>query len=116
VTLNSKFTLANTATEGFSLKNSKGAVEIKSVTLPAGATSSAKVILTLGANVDLTEKYEVSQLTFGKGRVSTNSIFDTSWFSDQFTYSGNDLGNTYSKSATAFRVWAPTAAKVTLVN
>lgn len=116
VTLNSKFTLANTVTEGFSLKNSKGAVEIKSVTLPAGATSSAKVILTLGANVDLTEKYEVSQTTFGKGRVSTNSIFDTSWFSDQFTYSGNDLGNTYSKSATAFRVWAPTAAKVTLIS
>lgn len=116
VTLNSKFTLTNSSTEGFSLKNSKGAVEIKSVTLPTGATSSAKVILTLSSNVDLTESYEVSQVTYGKGRVATSSIFDTAWFADQFTYKGDDLGNTYTKSATAFRVWAPTATKVTLVT
>lgn len=116
VTLNNKFTLTNTATEGFSLKNSKGAVEIKSVSLPSGATSSAKVLITLNANLDLTEKYEVSQTNYGKGRVATNSIFDTTWFSDQFTYSGDDLGNTYTKSSTAFRVWAPTATKVSLVS
>ncbi|MBK8785429.1 MAG: type I pullulanase [Chitinophagaceae bacterium] len=30
------------------------------------------------------------------------------------TYAGNDLGLTYSKSASGFRIWAPTASKVRL--
>ena len=31
---------------------------------------------------------------------------------DQYAYSGNDLGATYSKQSTTFKVWAPTASKV----
>lgn len=31
---------------------------------------------------------------------------------DAYAYSGNDLGATYTKSATTFKVWAPTATKV----
>ncbi|MGN0537990.1 MAG: type I pullulanase, partial [Acutalibacteraceae bacterium] len=31
---------------------------------------------------------------------------------DQYAYSGNDLGATYTKSSTTFKVWAPTATKV----
>ncbi len=33
---------------------------------------------------------------------------------DQYAYSGNDLGATYTKSSTTFKVWAPTASKVQL--
>jgi pullulanase len=115
-TLNQKLPLAGNASEGFSLSDSNGAVEIKSVVSPTGATSSAKLLINLAKNVELTEKYELSQTTFGKIRVSTTSLFDTTWFSDQYTYSGDDLGNRYTKDSTAFRVWAPTATKVTLVN
>jgi pullulanase len=116
VGLNSNFTLANTTTEGFSLTDSKGPVAIKSVSLPSGLTTSSKVVITLSGVVDLTEKYQLSQVTFGKVSVSTNSIFDTAWFEGQYTYAGDDLGNTYGSSATAFRVWAPTATKMTLVT
>ena len=30
------------------------------------------------------------------------------------TYTGNDLGLTYSKAASSFRIWAPTATRVQL--
>ena len=31
---------------------------------------------------------------------------------DQYAYGGDDLGATYTKSATTFKVWSPTASKV----
>jgi len=43
-------------------------------------------------------------------------LYDSADFSEKYTYTGNDLGNTYSPAATKFRVWAPTAIAVTLVT
>ena len=43
-------------------------------------------------------------------------LFDSPEFAAKYTYSGNDLGNSYSKSETKFRVWAPTATKVSLLT
>lgn len=43
-------------------------------------------------------------------------LYDSAEFSEKYTYTGNDLGNTYSPAATKFRVWAPTAIAVTLVT
>ncbi|MEI6649078.1 MAG: type I pullulanase [Actinomycetes bacterium] len=43
-------------------------------------------------------------------------LFDSAEFAAKYTYNGNDLGNTYSKSATKFRVWAPTATSVSLLT
>ena len=45
-----------------------------------------------------------------------STIFDSADFIGKYTYLGNDLGNTYSKSSTAFRVWAPTATAVSLLT
>lgn len=42
------------------------------------------------------------------------NIFSTEQFEQQYTYTGNDLGATYEKEKTFFRVWAPTADKVIL--
>jgi hypothetical protein len=33
---------------------------------------------------------------------------------DAYAYSGDDLGATYSKTSTTFKVWAPTASSVKL--
>lgn len=44
------------------------------------------------------------------------SIYDTADFAAKYTYTGNDLGNTYTPTGTAFRVWAPTATKVELLT
>jgi len=48
--------------------------------------------------------------------VAQAKIFDSAEFATKYTYGGNDLGNTYSKTETKFRVWAPTATKVSLVT
>ena len=39
-------------------------------------------------------------------------VFSTEKFEEQYTYTGNDLGATYTKDKTTFRVWAPTADAV----
>ncbi|MEI6763030.1 MAG: type I pullulanase [Actinomycetes bacterium] len=48
--------------------------------------------------------------------VEQAKIFDSPEFAAKYTYTGNDLGNTYSPKETKFRVWAPTASMVTLLT
>jgi hypothetical protein len=48
--------------------------------------------------------------------VSQSKVFDSKEFANKYTYTGNDLGNTYAQKSTAFRVWAPTATAVNLVT
>ena len=48
--------------------------------------------------------------------IAQAKIYDSLEFSKKYTYKGDDLGNAYSKSKTAFRVWAPTATDVSLVT
>ena len=43
-------------------------------------------------------------------------LYDSADFAAKYTYAGNDLGNTYSKSETKMRVWAPTATAVKVVT
>ena len=48
--------------------------------------------------------------------VSQSKIFDSKEFADKYTYTGDDLGNTYTQRSTSFRVWAPIATSVDLVT
>ncbi len=41
-------------------------------------------------------------------------VFSTDEFEAQYTYTGNDLGAVWSADGTTFRVWAPTAAEVSV--
>lgn len=43
-----------------------------------------------------------------------SNTYSTEQFEKEFTYSGSDLGATYTPEKTTFRVWAPTADTVTL--
>ena len=43
-------------------------------------------------------------------------LYDSADFASKYTYTGNDLGNTYTPTSTKFRVWAPTATAVSLVT
>ncbi|WLR50280.1 type I pullulanase [Bacillus tianshenii] len=43
------------------------------------------------------------------------AVIRTEEFDQQYAYFGTDLGNTYSKKGTAFKVWAPTASEVELL-
>lgn len=42
-------------------------------------------------------------------------FYDTADFREHFTYSGNDLGMTYTKKQTSFTVWAPIAESVSVM-
>ena len=43
-------------------------------------------------------------------------LYDSPEFAAKYTYTGNDLGNTYTKTETKMRVWAPTATAVKVVT
>ena len=47
--------------------------------------------------------------------VAFDQLYNTDMFNTYYTYSGTDLGYTYTPSATTFKVWAPTAAVVRLM-
>ena len=117
LTLNSPYTLKGTTTEGFTITDAKGAsVAISSVKLPAGRTASNLVTLNLTSTVDISSAYTVTHQTWGSASVTVGAIMDSQSFADAYTYTGDDLGNTYSASKTDFRVWAPTATAVKLIT
>ena len=51
--------------------------------------------------------------TFVK-RVSFDKLYETPMFKKHYTYTGEDLGVTYSNESTTFKVWAPTAGLMSL--
>ncbi|MBQ4068335.1 MAG: type I pullulanase [Lachnospiraceae bacterium] len=42
------------------------------------------------------------------------NVYNTDEFKDAFTYTGDDLGATYTSEKTTFKLWAPTALRVNL--
>lgn len=44
--------------------------------------------------------------------VSSNSLYKTNQFDEQYTYTGNDLGANYSKNITTFKVWSPVSKSI----
>lgn len=42
------------------------------------------------------------------------SVYSTKEFEEEYTYDGDDLGATWTKDSTAFRLWAPTAQAVSV--
>lgn len=61
--------------------------------------------------IDYTKTYYVTFLDT-KVKLVTPDYFSSSEFEDQYTYTGDDLGVTFTGGSTNFRVWAPTAEKV----
>lgn len=95
-----------------------GGAEIKEV-VPADSKAgdfTNKVKIITMKNLDLTKVYTVSKKDFGTAAVQTGKVVRTPEFDQQFYYGGNDLGNTYSKKETSFRLWAPTASEAKLVT
>ena len=61
--------------------------------------------------LDLSKKYSV---VFGGNSyaITMPDYYGTEEFENAYTYTGNDLGATWTKESTTFRVWAPTADTV----
>ena len=80
-------------------------------------TARTSYTLNLGSDVTLGKSYYVllkdaANIDFGSQKTFTGKIFTTTKFNDQFFYSGDDLGTTYTQANTKFRLWAPTATDV----
>ncbi len=65
--------------------------------------------LTLGVD------YSVGIESFGMVPLNVNDMVFKDDFDDLYYYDGDDLGATYSKKQTTFKVWAPLASKVVLM-
>ncbi|TCN24519.1 type I pullulanase [Mesobacillus foraminis] len=75
-----------------------------------------RVIITTKGELDLSKTYRVSKEGFGMATVQMGKVIGSKSFEEKFYYPGNDLGNTYAKAKTKFRVWAPTASEAKLVT
>lgn len=71
-------------------------------------------VLKTEGEIDMSKGYIIEKEGFGQVYVSMDRLFGLESFNEQFYYEGNDLGATYSKSETVFKLWAPTAEAVTL--
>lgn len=87
--------------------------KINSVTLGDGEETQTGT-LTLAEKCDYSKSYTLSKTGYKTTAVSLSNVFSTQEFESAFTYDGDDLGASYSKESTTFKVWAPTAEKVAL--
>lgn len=120
VGISSQIALLGSGDEGFNLDKGLTVTSVRNIT--GSSSRSSLVELTLDGDVSLGTTYTVSLNSTGlhgsyeSVQTSTGKIINSSAFQSQFTYTGDDLGNTYSAAETRFVVWAPTAALVELVT
>jgi len=102
--------------EGIVIKNELGEVQdIKMFLFTEGsnATSSSSFTVFLNNDLDLNHRYTITREGYNTISVIFNKVYTSEGFTTAYTYTG-DLGATYTKSATTFRLWAPTADSVVL--
>ena len=95
------------AGETFKMEGPSGPVAVVSVT----DQGSNKYLIETEEELDVYSDYT---LTFmgAEYQIRMPNIYSTDSFEAEYTYSGDDLGATWTKDKTIFRLWAPTAASV----
>ena len=88
---------------------------VTAVKTAAGGKSGTDLVITTNADLALDGTYTISHPVYGKAIMTLGNVFGSDRFNAKYTYEGSDLGNTYSKTKTAFRVWAPTATAASLL-
>ena len=72
-------------------------------------------MITVGIELDLRKEYLLQIEGLGCVKIIPTDVFDSEEFIRRYTYDGDDLGATIQcNGSTTFKVWAPTASKVTL--
>ena len=74
------------------------------------ATKDTYVYMTAG--LDVSKTYYVERGGYKGCKVAISGAFSTEEFAETYTYTGTDLGQTYTAEKTVLRVWAPTATDV----
>ena len=96
--------------EAIVVKSKAGEVAIAEVTGTVDGITGTYAIK-LKDKLDLAQKYQVVY-EGEEFSVTMPDWYSTDEFEAQYTYTGNDLGSTWTKEATSFRLWAPTADAV----
>ena len=94
-------------TSVFTITGKDGNVAVTEVTKGQQFQYTVKVESPLELTKDYNITYEGNEY-----KIVMPNIYSTEAFEEEFTYTGTDLGATWSSEKTAFRVWAPTAEAV----
>ena len=71
--------------------------------------------LNLDKPINFQKEYALVSDKFGTTPITVGAVVRSESFDEHYFYEGDDLGNTYTKGETKFRVWAPTARVAQLV-
>jgi len=97
----------------FSIVSENGAA-INPVAISSGSSDIAQnFVVLLESAVTIGKMYQTSFENYEALEIEPSGLYDTDTFSQDYTYSG-DLGAIYTKKATTFRIWAPTATEMVL--
>ncbi len=94
------------------------AEHIHEYVINTGEPKAATFTINIDGGIDPQKTYRIegyfaSNPSKKKKKVATfDKLYDTSKFKSDYTYSGDDLGVTYTAAKTEFRVWAPTSTMV----
>lgn len=98
--------LADEQLEHFYIENSADNSKIEAAARRLG---DRRYRLTVAANeIDVTKAYTVGHAELTGTRLVYRNVLDDK----QFYYNGSDLGLSYNKTASTFKLWAPTASEV----
>ena len=90
------------------------AVSVEGVKIKDVKASGNTVTITTADNLDVTKAYKVTIEDYGTQNVSLGAVVRSDAFDKKYAYGGDDLGVTYKAEKSTFKLWAPTATKVTL--
>jgi pullulanase len=93
----------------FQLKDAVTNEEIPTTTTKL-ANSKVKLTINNPSQIDVRKVYVVEATGFASKTVTMRNILND----DSFYYDGSDLGYSYTPEQTSFKLWAPTATKVSL--
>jgi pullulanase len=78
--------------------------------LSSAGLQTSLIHITLAQEVDITHHTQLVMRNYLACDIIPRNVLST----EEYTYSGSDLGNTFCQDCTKFRVWAPTALDVQL--
>ncbi|MEK0279592.1 type I pullulanase [Bifidobacterium mongoliense] len=70
--------------------------------------------VTTGKDLEVTTAYTLTVTGYGSKPVALGAVVRSDAFDQRYAYDKDDLGATYANEQTTFKLWAPTAVKVTL--
>ena len=115
VTLYSSLPLSGSEVNNLTLVADYGAVTDVSISSITANTGSYTLTLSRKLTPHEVAAFRIAWSCYEAAMtMDTHSLFYTSEFASQYTYYGDDLGATWSKSSTTFKVWAPTAKSVSV--